>query len=124
MTTPGWRDPRLWVGVAIVAACVVAGARLLAAADDTVAVWAVSSDLGPGDQVTADDLVSERVRFADDADLDRYFTVDDELPADLELDPRRGGGRTPAPRRDRLAPAPAAPSRCGSRSTTNRCRRR
>jgi len=73
------------VGVAIVAVCVVAGARLLAAADNTVAVWAVADDMGPGDQLTADDLVSERVRFADDADLDRYFTVDDELPADLEL---------------------------------------
>ncbi len=85
VTTPGWRDPRLWVGVAIVAACVVAGARLLAGADDTVAVWAVSSDMGPGDQVTADDLVSERVRFADADDLERYFTVDQELPADLEL---------------------------------------
>jgi hypothetical protein len=73
------------VGVAIVAVCVVAGARLLAAADNTVAVWAVADDMGPGDRVTAADLVSERVRFADDSDLDRYFTVDDELPADLEL---------------------------------------
>jgi hypothetical protein len=84
-STPGWRDPRLWVGIAIVAVCVVAGARLLAAADNTVAVWAVADDMGPGDEVTADDLVSERVRFSDDTDLDRYFTVDDELPADLEL---------------------------------------
>ncbi len=85
MTTPGWRDPRLWVGVAIVAVCVVAGSRLLAGADDTVAVWAVTDDMGPGDQVTSDDLVPERVRFADAADLERYFTVDDTLPADLEL---------------------------------------
>jgi hypothetical protein len=85
VTTPGWRDPRLWVGVAIVAVCVVAGSRLLAGADDTVAVWAVTDDMGPGDQVTTDDLVSERVRFADGADLERYFTVDDTLPADLEL---------------------------------------
>ncbi len=82
---PGWRDSRLWVGVAIVAVCVVAGTRLLAAADDTVGVWTVSADLGPGDRVDADDLVAERVRFADEADLDRYFTVDDELPSDLEL---------------------------------------
>ena len=28
-STPGWRDPRLWVGVAIVAVSVVGGARLL-----------------------------------------------------------------------------------------------
>lgn len=75
----------MWVGVAIVAVSVVAGARLLAAADDSVAVWAVASDLGPGDRLTEDDLVSRQVRFSDDADLGRYFTVDDDLPADLEL---------------------------------------
>ena len=43
---PGWRDPRLWIGIAIVAVSVVAGARLLAAADDSVTVWAAAADLG------------------------------------------------------------------------------
>lgn len=83
--TPGWRDPRLWIGVAIVAASVVAGARLLAAADDTITVWGVAADMGAGDQVTADDLVAQRVRFADDGQLDRYFAADESLPAGLEL---------------------------------------
>jgi hypothetical protein len=82
----------MWVGIAIVAVSVVAGARLLATADDTVAVWAVDADMGPGDQVTADDLVTRRVRFADDADLDHYYRVDDELPADLELTRGVGAG--------------------------------
>ena len=82
----------MWVGVAIVAVSVVAGARLLAAADDSVAVRSVASDMGPGDRLTEDDLVSQRVRFSDDADLDRYFTVDDELPADLELTRGIGAG--------------------------------
>jgi hypothetical protein len=68
-----------------VAVSVVAGARLLAAADDTVAVWAVASDMGSGDQLTEDDLVTRRVRFSDDEELDRYFLVDEGLPADLEL---------------------------------------
>ena len=31
---PGWRDPRLWIGLLIVAGSVVLGARLLAAVDD------------------------------------------------------------------------------------------
>ena len=84
-STPGWRDPRMWVGVAIVAVSVVAGARLLAAADDTVAVWGVTADMGAGARVTEDDLAVQRVRFADGDDHDRYFTVDDGLPADLEL---------------------------------------
>ncbi|WP_284534358.1 hypothetical protein [Nocardioides sp. T2.26MG-1] len=82
---PGWRDPRLWLGVLIVAVSVVAGARLLAAADDTVAVWAVAADAGPGAQLSAGDLVAHRVRFADGDDLGRYFSVEDELPGDLRL---------------------------------------
>ena len=62
----GWRDPRLWIGVVLVAASVVVGARVLAAADDTVQVWAAAADLGAGQRVDADDLVAQRVRFADD----------------------------------------------------------
>lgn len=82
---PGWRDPRLWVGVVIVAASVVLGARLLAAADDTVAVWASTERHGAGDRLQAGDLSAVRVRFADSGTLGGYFTVDDELPADLQL---------------------------------------
>lgn len=84
-STPGWRDPRLWIGIAIVAVSVVAGARLLASADDTVGLWAVSSDMGAGDVVGADDLVVQRVRFAEAQRLDLYFSADEQLPADLEL---------------------------------------
>lgn len=84
-STPGWRDPRLWIGIAIVAVSVVAGARLLASADDTVAVWATATDMGAGDVVTEADLEVRRVRFAEGEDLDRYFRADDELPADLQL---------------------------------------
>ena len=89
---PGWRDPRLWIGVVIVAGSVVAGARLLAAADDTVQVWAAATDLGAGARVTEDDLVAARVRFADEDALSGYFTVDDELPADLQLVHGLGAG--------------------------------
>ena len=80
-----WRDPRLWIGIVLVAASVVVGARVLAAADDTVRVWAAADDLGAGQRVDAEDLVAQRVRFADADTLDGYFTVDDELPGDLEL---------------------------------------
>ncbi|MBB6626882.1 hypothetical protein H5V45_06065 [Nocardioides sp. KIGAM211] len=91
-STPGWRDPRLWVGVLLVAVSVVAGAKLVGSADDTVAVWAAAGDLGAGDLVGADDLVATRVRFGDAGALDGYFTVDDELPADLELTRGIGAG--------------------------------
>jgi len=82
---PGRRDPRLWIGVLIVAASVVAGARLLAAADDTVSVWAATRDMGAGDSVTADDLVVRQVRFSETTDLDRYFDADAPLPTDAQL---------------------------------------
>ena len=82
---PGWRDPRLWIGIVLVAGSVVAGSRLLAAADDTVRVWSAASDLGAGQRLTDEDLVATRVRFADDDTLAGYYAVDDELPADLRL---------------------------------------
>ena len=82
---PGWRDPRLWVGIVLVAGSVVLGGRVVGAADDTVQLWAAESDLGAGHQVATDDLVALRVRFADTDGLAGYFTVDDELPAGLEL---------------------------------------
>jgi hypothetical protein len=78
--------------MAIVAVSVVAGARLLGSADDTVAVWAAADDLAAGDTLTADDLVAHRVRFADDADRARYFSVDDEIPADGLLTRGVGAG--------------------------------
>jgi len=54
----------------LVAASVVVGARVLAAADDTVQVWAAARDLGAGQRVEADDLVAQRVRFAVDPEPD------------------------------------------------------
>lgn len=83
--TPGWRDPRLWVGVVLVAGCVLLGARLVGGADETVQVWATGVDLGVGDTLAADDLVARRVRFEEVAELDRYLRADRALPADLAL---------------------------------------
>ena len=102
-TTPGWRDPRLWIGIAIVAVSVVTGARLLGSADDSVAVWAVEADMGTGDAVTADDLVVRRVRFGEDEHLATYFRAGDELPADLQL--RHGVGAGELLARDAVGPA-------------------
>jgi hypothetical protein len=104
--TPGWRDPRLWIGVAIIAVSVVAGARLLGSADDSVAVWAVAGDMGAGDAVTSDDLVARQVRFGEADHLDTYFRVEDRLPADLQLRHGLGAGELLA----RAAVAPASDS--------------
>lgn len=90
--TPGWRDPRLWVGLLIVAVSVVVGARVLAGADDTVAVWAVADDAGPGAELTDADLEVRQVRFADDDALGAYFSADAELPASMRLVRAVGAG--------------------------------
>lgn len=90
--TPGWRDPRLWIGVLVVAVSVVAGVRLVSSADDSVAVWGLGVDLGVGDTVTADDLVAREVRFVDEGDLALYLPVDEELPGDLQLSRAVGAG--------------------------------
>lgn len=82
---PGWRDPRLWVGVVLVAASVLAGARLLAGADDTVVVWAAQRDLSAGSEVAVEDLTATRVRFADEGDLGRYLAATADLPAERRL---------------------------------------
>ena len=82
---PGWRDPRLWVGVAIVAASVLVGALVLGSSDDTVPVWAAGDAMGAGHVLTSDDLTVRRVHFADDAAASLYLPADRELPPDLRL---------------------------------------
>jgi hypothetical protein len=86
-TRPGWRDPRLWVGVALVAVCVVAGARLLGSSDDTTAVWTLRHDVAAGAVVTPGDLVAAQVRL-DDAGS--YLTG--PPPARMHLDRPVGQG--------------------------------
>jgi hypothetical protein len=77
---PSWRDPRLAVGLALVCISVVVGARVLASADDTVAVLAASGDLVAGQPVTAEELTEVRIRFTSEQDADRYLAAGDELP--------------------------------------------
>jgi hypothetical protein len=84
-SAPGWRDPRLWIGVALVAASVLVGALVLGTSDDTVAVWAATESMGPGHVLTADDLTARRVGFADAADASLYVGADEQLPAGRRL---------------------------------------
>lgn len=67
------------------AASVLAGARLMARADDSVTVWAVTSELAVGDTVSAEDLEARRVRFSDPDAQARYLLTSDELPAERHL---------------------------------------
>lgn len=49
MTRPSWRDPRLGVGVVLVAASVALGTWAVGAASATETVWSASRTLTPGD---------------------------------------------------------------------------
>ena len=65
---PRWLDLRLVLGVLLVLASVLVGARIVSAADATVPVWAVAGDLAAGTELTAEDLVAVDVRLDDAAD--------------------------------------------------------
>ena len=60
---PRWLDLRLVLGVLLVLGSVLMGARVVSAADATVPVWAASSDLAPGTEISPDDLVAVDVRL-------------------------------------------------------------
>jgi Flp pilus assembly protein CpaB len=80
-----WRDPRLALGLLLVCGCVLVGARVLARADETVAVLAARAPLAAGEQVSAEDLVSERLRFGSSRDADRYLPAAADLGSDTVL---------------------------------------
>jgi len=89
---PRWREPRLALGLALVALCAVLGARLLGARDDTVGVWVARGALAEDHQVVAADLARHQVRFEDQADADRYLSADADLPSGATLDRSVGAG--------------------------------
>ncbi len=89
-TTSGWRDPRLWIGVALVAASVLIGANLLSSDDKGIEVWAATRDLQPGESVSLADLAPVRVDIgATDAG---YLLAADDLPVDAVLQRPVGAG--------------------------------
>jgi hypothetical protein len=62
---PSWLDGRLIVGVVLVLASVVVGAKVVASSGHFDQIWAASHDLAPGTTLTKDDLVVVKVRFHD-----------------------------------------------------------
>ncbi|MEJ5866137.1 hypothetical protein WDV85_00110 [Pseudokineococcus sp. 5B2Z-1] len=87
---PSWRDPRLVVGVLLVLAAVVAGARLVASADRTVPVFAAAEALTPGERVGADQLQVVRLRLDGGGGAAAYLSA--ARPPEGELVALRGVG--------------------------------
>lgn len=69
---PRWRHPQLVIGALLVLISVVVGVRVVAAADDTIAVLVASKDLSPGQPLTAE-LVETRQVGIDGAEQ-LYYT--------------------------------------------------
>src|SRR5699024_3205769 len=73
---PSWRDPRLGVGVLLVAGSVALGSWTVSRADDTVTVYTTATVLSPGDQVDVEDLVATQVQVP--ALAETYLTPGEE----------------------------------------------
>ncbi len=78
---PGWRDPRLLVGIVLVACSVALGSWAFATADRTAPVYAADGPLVAGDPVTPDDVTVRQVRLGDAAEA--YLPADVALPDGL-----------------------------------------
>jgi hypothetical protein len=80
---PGWRDPRLIVGLVLLFGSVAAGARLVAEAGQLRAVYAARTALPPGTALTADVLRVVRVRV--EGSGAGYLDANSPLPAGAVL---------------------------------------
>lgn len=60
---PSWLDPRVATGILLIAVSVTAGARVVAAADSSIQVWALARDVASGAVLTAADIEPARVRL-------------------------------------------------------------
>ncbi|HVH94437.1 MAG TPA: hypothetical protein VM688_05935 [Nocardioidaceae bacterium] len=87
-----WRDPRLAVGLALVALSALLGARVLGSADESVGVWVAKRDLDSGRPLTTEDVMSRQVRFAAQRDADSYLSSDQPPPAGAVLSRAVGAG--------------------------------
>lgn len=79
---PGWRDPRLLAGIAMVAASVLLGSWAVRTAQATVPVYVTRAALVPGDRVAADELAVVDVRLGT-VNLDHYLRADQPVATDV-----------------------------------------
>lgn len=73
-----WVDPRLVIGLTLVAASIAGMTFLMHLTDQRVPVYTAAHTLTPGDLLTADALASEPMRLGDERA--RYFTTADTFP--------------------------------------------
>jgi hypothetical protein len=64
---PSWIDPRLVLGILLIAGSMAAGSTIISAADRSVRVWALTRDVAASTVLSADDVRPARVRLFDSA---------------------------------------------------------
>ena len=75
--TRRWRDPRLVIGMVLIAASMLGMTWVMTASDDTVEVWAVTDDVLAGSPVDPSSLTRVRVAVPDPA---LYASTDSPIP--------------------------------------------
>lgn len=101
---PKWLDPRIVVGLVLLIAAVVVGAKVIGSSRQTTPIWAAAHDLAAGTVVTDADLVPAEVNLGDaiagylSADttangrvLSRQVTAGELLPSAALAAPAEGG---------------------------------
>jgi predicted component of type VI protein secretion system len=81
---PSWHDPKLLVGVLIVAAAVALGSWAVTAAEASTPVYVAAEALTPGEPLDADQVAVAQVRL-ERAEADHYLLASEPLPPDAVL---------------------------------------
>lgn len=75
---PGWRDPRLLIGVLLVCLSVFSAVLLIRSMDSRQEFWVASSDLAPGKVLTPDDFKVAEVNLGEIPH--HYWPASEDLP--------------------------------------------
>lgn len=86
---PGWRDPRLLIGVVLVALAVALGSWTVGQADRTAPVLVAHGVLTPGQPLSGERVRVMRVHLAD---ASKYLTPDESLPTGAVITRTVGDG--------------------------------
>jgi hypothetical protein len=89
LALPRWFDARMVVGILLVLASVVIGAKVFSSADSTTSVWAAARDLPAGSRLQSADLTAVKVRLGDGS---RYVAAVGAAPAGYVLTRPVGAG--------------------------------
>lgn len=78
MHKPGWKDPKLLIGLLLILLSVLAVIGVMRATNKTQNYYIAAHDIKVGDEIRQEDLTLSEVRLGDSENL--YLSADDALP--------------------------------------------